>query len=246
MWAWTLGQAEPRLVDNVIEYQAEDLDPDDLEGAPEESNPFGIEALADGSALVVDAAGNDLLRAHVTEGLSTVARFPVEVVATDHLPEPMRAELPPELPTESVPTTVAVGPDGAYYVGEVKGFPFRPGSSRIWRVAAGSEGVDCSLTASGTDACRTAETGYTAIADLDIAPTGDKLVIEYAEDGILAFEGGFESGEFPPAVLKVSHRGKVIEVLRGELSQPGRVAIGRGKVFALDGFVTGGRLVRLL
>ena len=32
-------------------------------------------------------------------------------------------ELPDRIPAQAVATSVAVGPDGAYYVGELKGFP---------------------------------------------------------------------------------------------------------------------------
>ena len=38
---------------------------------------------------------------------------------------------------QSVPTSVAVGPDGALYAGELTGFPFNPGDARVWRVVPG-------------------------------------------------------------------------------------------------------------
>jgi glucose/arabinose dehydrogenase len=38
-----------------------------------------------------------------------------------------------------VPTTVAAGPDGALYVGELTGAPFRVGSARVWRVVPGQK-----------------------------------------------------------------------------------------------------------
>lgn len=245
VWVWRLGQDAPQNVGNVISYQASDPDPHDLEGIPDESNPFGITVHPDGSALLADAAGNDLLKVGVDGDFTTMARFPVEVVATDHLEMPPGEELPPEMPTESVPTTVAVGPDGAIYVGELKGFPFRPGSSRIWRIDADASDVDCSAEATQGD-CYTAETGYTGIADLDIHSSGAKLVMEYAADGVMAFEGGFETGEFPPAVLRASYQGQRVELAEGEFSQPGAVAFFRNKAFVLDGLITGGRLSRLL
>lgn len=42
-----------------------------------------------------------------------------------------------KMPMESVPTSVAYGPDGALYVSELTGFPFPAGASTIWRVVPG-------------------------------------------------------------------------------------------------------------
>ena len=39
-----------------------------------------------------------------------------------------------EEPIDPVATTVAVGPDGDIYAGELMGFPPIPGLSRIWRI----------------------------------------------------------------------------------------------------------------
>ena len=41
-------------------------------------------------------------------------------------------------PTETVPTSVVVGPDGAYYVGHLAGFPVVVGGANIYRIEAGS------------------------------------------------------------------------------------------------------------
>jgi streptogramin lyase len=53
-----------RALADIAAYQRTDPDPYDLDDPPfpEESNPFGVAALQDGSALVADAAANDLLR----------------------------------------------------------------------------------------------------------------------------------------------------------------------------------------
>ena len=70
---------------------------------------------------------------HAERRATTVARFDLEAVETDHLP-PEFGVFPPEITAEAVPTTVTIGPDGAIYVGELKGFPFRPGTSNVWRI----------------------------------------------------------------------------------------------------------------
>ena len=71
-------------------------------------------------------------------------------------------------------------------------------------------------------------------------------MLELAEGGVLAFEGGFETGEFPPAVLlKTSSHGRT-ELAAGQLSEPGGIAFGRGgKLYATDGTFSDGRLLRI-
>ena len=59
MWSKSTGDITP--VADIAAYQKTDPDPDNQEGNPKESNPFGVASLEDGSALVSDAAGNDLL-----------------------------------------------------------------------------------------------------------------------------------------------------------------------------------------
>ncbi len=46
---------------------------------------------------------------------------------------------------EAVPTTVTFGPGGDIYVGQLKGFPFRPGTSNVWRIDADAADAWCSV-----------------------------------------------------------------------------------------------------
>ena len=72
-------------------------------------------------------------------------------------------------------------------------------------------------------------------------------VYELAKDGVLAFEAGFETGEFPPAVLLEVGKHGQRELAKGKLSQPGGIAFGRGgHLYATDGTFGNGRLVRVL
>lgn len=250
--AWGLGadqilyRAEiggsPEPVANIPEYQESDPDPVDQDGDPAETNPYGLAVLPNGDALVTDAANNDLLRITPDGDITTVARFDLEEVSTDHFPP--EAGFPPTLTAESVPTAVTVGNDGWVYVSELKGFPFRPGSSRIWKVNADAEGAWCSATEADPD-CETAWDGFTAINDIYFErQTSTLYVYELAEGGVLAFEAGFESGEFPPAVLLEVKANKITELAAGQLSQPGGVvATNRGRVFVTDGVFGNGRLV---
>ena len=251
---WAITSDEPRLllrqtprgaiktVLNITAYQAAHPDPYDQEGAPEESNPYGLAALPNGDALVSDAAHNNLLRVTKHRAVTIVARFLPEMVSTEHIPGfPVST-----FNAEAVPTTVTVGPDGAAYVGELKGFPFRPGSSRIWRVNPGANGATCSSEGS-RGGCREFAHGFTAIQDIAFnQKNGTMYVYELAAGGVAAFEEGFATGHFPPAVLLKVRKGRQSEIAAGRLSEPGGVAVARsGAVFVTDGVFTGGRLLKV-
>jgi hypothetical protein len=62
------------------------------------------------------------------------------------------------VPAEAVPTAVAVGPDGAYYVSELTGFPFSKGAARIWRVAPGCVDALCDPAHPAVGACTSVAT----------------------------------------------------------------------------------------
>ena len=118
----------------------------------------------------------------------TVARWRNELVGTDHLGDP---SLPPMLPAEAVPTTVAIGPDGWAYVGQLVGFPAKPGSAHIWRVNPNAEDAVCAVDVNDRN-CSVWKSGFTSIFDIAFNPNNWTLyVYEIAEDGWLAFEEGF-------------------------------------------------------
>lgn len=249
--------ADGTIVDvlNITEYQAGDPDPVDVEDNPTESNPYGLTVMSNGDALVADAAGNDLIRVTPDGVATTVARFDVQTVSTDHLPPDFPGgPLPPTLDAESVPTTVTIGPDGAIYVGELKGFPFRRKTSSIWRIKPNAEGAWCSVNERDpARSCSRYSRDYTAIQDITFNKANRRLyVYQLAAAGVLAFEAGFDpSGPgFPPAVLlEVERRGKNgrnrTQLAAGELSQPGGVEVIRNRIFVTDGLFTEGRLIRV-
>ena len=94
------------------------------DGVLVESNPYAVLALP-GKRIVVDAAANDLLQVDANGDISTLAVFPGR-------PNLLFPFGPPNF--EAVPTTVALGPDGAFYVGELTGFPFPVGEAQIYRI----------------------------------------------------------------------------------------------------------------
>jgi hypothetical protein len=234
--------AAPEAVFDIIAYQAVDIDPvdQDVPANPGESNPNGIAPLGFDSVLIADAAGNDLLRVGPDGTAVTVARWPTEVVPAN-VPG-----LPSELPAEAVPTTVAIGPDGWAYVGQLVGFPGTPGTAHIWRVNPNAEDAVCDVNQPNAD-CSVWKSGFTSIFDIAFNPNNGTLyVYEIAKDGWTAFEAGFETGEFPPAVLLEVKGKKIRELAAGQLSQPGGVEIGHnGQIYVTDGMFTGGRLLRI-
>ena len=65
---------------------------------------------------------------------------------------------------------------------------------------------------------------------------------------MLAFEEGFETGVFPPAVLMRVNGTRRVELAAGQLSEPGGVAVSiEGRVYVTDHVFTpdAGRLLRI-
>jgi hypothetical protein len=187
----------PKQIADLAAFEAA-VNPD---GGEVDSNPFDVEALGGGRALVADAGANALLAVDSKGKVDWVATLPPEVVSTAHAktlagcpnPPPDLAfvcDLPPSIPAEAVATSVAVGPDGAYYVGELKGFPGEPGTSRIWRIERGARHAQCGTS----PACRVVADGFTSIVDLTFGPHGRLYVVEIDEAGFLATETGQTTG----------------------------------------------------
>jgi sugar lactone lactonase YvrE len=177
------------------------------DGGEVDENPYGVLALTKRHHLVVDAGGNSLLS--VSGGsVSTVAVFPSQLVDA-----PPFLGLPPgtQIPAESVPTSVAVGPDGAYYVGELTGFPFPPDKARVWRVEPGGQP-------------EVFADGFTNIIDLTFGRDGSLYVLEIAKAGLLAAEAG---GDATGALLRLAPDGTRTEIASEGLVSPGGVAVAR-------------------
>lgn len=162
-----------------------------------DSNPFDVEALNGGEVLVADAGGNDLLLVNQRGQVDWIAVFPDQLVSTANIkslagcptPVPQLAfacGLPPSIPAQSVATSVAVGPDGAYYVSELKGFPAPTGSSRIWRIEPDARHANCATSPD----CSIVATGFTSIVDLTFGPDGTLYVVEIDEGSWAAVEFG--------------------------------------------------------
>jgi hypothetical protein len=167
LYQWHPGDDAPVAFADIAAYQATDPDPYDLEDFPEDSNPFGLAALSDGSVLVADAAGNDLLHVLADGSIETVARLMPRVV---EIPEGL-PDAGTTTPAEAVATSVTVGTDGAWYIGELRGYPATAGTSEIWRVAPGTTDATCDPE-NPWGACERYADGLTSIVDLGAGHRG--------------------------------------------------------------------------
>ena len=88
--------------------------------------------------------------------------------------------------------------------------------------------------------------GFTSIIDLAWGPNRALYVYEIAAGGWHAFEEGFTTGVFPPAVLLKVKDGHRRELVPGKLSQPGGIVVTRfGTVYVTDGTFGDGRLLKI-
>lgn len=193
---YRISKGNQKMIADLFSFEEEN-NPDGA--ALIDSNPFDVHSLGGSSALVADAAGNDLLKIDNRGNIEVVAIFPEEVVSTANAKSlfgcpagpPDICDLPDNIPAQAVPTSIAVGPDGSYYVGELKGFPAPIGESNIWRISPDASGVEC-----GTDAgCEKAfDGGFTSIIDIAFDEEGYLYVVELDENSWFGLELGAAAG----------------------------------------------------
>ncbi len=201
----TPGKATWQQVADIAGHEAEH-NPD---GGVADSNPNSVAALA-GGRVVADAGGNALIWVDPTGKTATLAVFPTrEVLAPPFLGMPEGALFP----MESVPTSVVRGPDGAFYVGELTGFPFPPGEARVYRVVPGEEP-------------EVYAEGFTNIIDIGFDSDGTLYVLEIAHAGLL-----FAENDPRGALIRVNDDGTREIVLHDELVMPGGLALRGGDAY---------------
>lgn len=196
-----------RLVGDIEAFETAN-DPDAFEGprwknqlceavppfsAGPQSNPYHLAKLSGRSVLVADAAGNTVLSVDTDGAVDWVAILtpPVADGSSSDDPADWMVLFPLDAQTDCyvqpVATSVAIGPDGAYYVGELTGVtpadlgvPGGPstGLSRVWRIEPGARNVVCPSAS-----CRQVLSGFTSVIDLAFGPDGRLHVVEYDQAG---------------------------------------------------------------
>lgn len=126
--------------------------------SPTDSDPYALTPYQGGWA-VADAAANALLWVSPSGVVSPLASFPALDGGA----------------AQAVPTSVAIGPDGALYVGLLAGTS-PAGSAAVYRVAA-------------NQAPHIVASGFSAITDIKFDRAGQMLVLEYDTKGLLDHTG---------------------------------------------------------
>lgn len=235
-----------RNIQRWIKNHKRGTDPFDVEDLPKESNPYGVAALRDGSALVADAANNAVFRVTRAGRVQVVARVKTRMVK---VPDYGNPEMPPPgtpWESEAVTTSVAVGPDGSVYIGELRGFPANPGKSQVWRVRPGATNAVCNPKRPQRGACTRTADGLTSVVSVDAGRGGSLYVAELSKAGWLAAESQ-EPGTEIGSVIRIGHDRNVRrELAAGEVVLPGAVAVGpKGNVYVSGPIFGPGGMMRV-
>jgi hypothetical protein len=193
------------------------------DGTDIDSNPVGIAKSGNGWVFA-DAGGNAVNSTR--KGGRNVATFaPVPTTQAVTLPFPPFT-LPAGFPADAVPTDVVKGPDGAWYVSQLVGFPFEQGASTIWRVVPGHQPTAFA-------------TGLTNVTSLAFAGDGSLYAVEIAANGLLQGPIG--------SLVKVHAHSNTHTVVAGGLFAPYGVAIRGQDAYVTTGSVVagGGEVVRI-
>jgi hypothetical protein len=176
-----------------------------------DSDPYDVMPYR-GGWVVADAGADDLL--YVTAGgrISMLARFSAvrEQLPAGVLGNPTAVSVR----AQAVPTSIAVGPDGALYVGLLRGVPSDPGTADIYRIVPGHKP-------------RIWARGLTAVTAIAFDRQGRLLATEFNTGGLLS------PPTVPGALVRISRHGQTVRRLPVPgLYQPTGVAVsGAGMVY---------------
>jgi hypothetical protein len=180
-----------------------------------DSDPYGLTSYAGGLA-IADAAANDVLL-YKNGTLSTLAVLPT-------IPESLPANAlgpgdPPvttEIQAQAVPTSLAVGPDGALYIGELGGANDK-GVASVYRLMNGQ------LTQFAT--------GFSMIGDIAFDQAGRLLVLEMDQNGLL----DSANPPTPGALIRINADGSQTVLASTGLEFPGGMAVAKdGSIYVTN------------
>jgi hypothetical protein len=138
------------VMQRIADFGAHEIANNPDNGLPD-SNPYSMALAPGGGFLVADAGANDFLSVTTAGVVATLGSLPNGV-------NPLPID-PPAF--DPVPTAIAVGPDGAYYIGQLTGFPFPPNAANVYRFDP------------TTSALTVAHSGFTNIGDLTFDTNGN-------------------------------------------------------------------------
>ncbi len=183
-------------------YEAAKNPDADQPTAEVDSNPNSVEA-SGLHVTVADAGGNSLIR-YGLRGPETLGVIPFKMSPAPEIPDfPVPPGTP--IPTQSVPTSIVRGPDGAYYVGQLTGFPFPTGGASVWRIVPGQAPTEYA-------------TGFTTINDLAFGKDGTLYVLQMTSATLIG-------PPTPGKLIRVPKRGARTELAPGTLQSPTGLAV---------------------
>ena len=159
-----------------------------------DANPNAV-LYSHGHRYVIDAGANTLVDVHRNGAAKVIAFFPV----------------PKGSQSDSVPTCVARGPDGALYVGELLGGFYSPGHARIWRVVPGH-------------APKVWATGLSTVQGCGFGRDGAFYATEYQTGGLNEGPTANPAGD----VVRIDRHGHRTHLSVGKLFFPSGFAPGSG------------------
>jgi hypothetical protein len=178
---------------------------------PIDSDPYAVIAYQGGYA-IADAAANDVLFFKNGQ-LSTLAVLPLVAENGGQ--------------AQAVPTTLAVGPDGHLYIGELGGVENGNdvGVANIYKLVNGN--------------LVTVASGLTTVVDMAFDQAGRLLVLEYDQNGLFD-----PTHSAPGALIRINRDGTRTTLASTGLGAPGGLAVAKdGSVYVTDFSISDGSAV---
>jgi hypothetical protein len=192
---------------------------DNPDGGALDSNPYGLLALP-GRRVFTDAGGNSLNAVTANGSIYNLAFFPNRTASGSTF--------------QAVPTSVAQGPDGDLYVGQLTGFPFLQGQANVYRVP--SNGGTPEIYASG----------FTKIIDLAFGSDGSLYVLQISSTGGAPPQGG--AGSLIKLSPDATSRTTIVAPGAGLVAPGGIVIAADGSIYVTNFSVspTAGTVVKIV